>query len=291
MDAQIAAWLSEILGPSILWVRSLSFGITSELDLLQANGEFTVLRRYVDPDLIERHPSLIADEVSVLESARTVLGDLAPRPIAFDSAGTLTGQPVLLMTHLRGAPVVHDLDPVQLVDPLARLHATQGAGLPQSHHWFNRDRIRVPDWTSSPHEWSRLAELVSTPEPHSPVAFLHRDYHPGNLLWDGGRMTGIVDWAFGCRGPIAVDVAHARCNLMMIDGSEAAERFLLEYKKLDPSYEHHAWWDAAELLTWDDEFSGVIALNAFGAALDLDTLRSRADSFAETICRNADDMA
>ncbi len=43
-------------------------------------------------------------------------------------------------------------------------------------------------------------------------------------------MAGIVDCASACHGPTAVDMAHTRCNLM-IDGSEAAERFLLEYQK------------------------------------------------------------
>ena len=57
-----------------------------------------------------------------------------------------------------------------------------------------------------------------------------------------------------CHGPAAVDVAHTRCNLMMVDGSEAAERFLVAYEMKDRSYQHHPWWDAAELLTWDDNF-------------------------------------
>ena len=105
--------------------------------------------------------------------------------------------------------------------------------------------------------------------------FLHRDFHPGNLLWEGGQIRGIVDWAFACQGPVAVDVAHTRCNLMMVDGLEAAERFLVEYKVANHSYEHHSWWDAAELLTWDDEFSGVMAFNAFGAGLDLQLLSSQ----------------
>lgn len=42
-------------------------------------------------------------------------------------------------------------------------------------------------------------------------------------------MAGIVDCASACHGPTAVDMAHTRCNLM-IDGSEAAEGFLLEYQ-------------------------------------------------------------
>jgi aminoglycoside phosphotransferase (APT) family kinase protein len=289
MEARITSWLSEILGPSsFTHVRSLSFGISSELELLRANGGLFVLRRYTDADAIARHPRRITNEVSALEAAHSALGDLVPMPIAFDDTGSIAGQPSLLMTYLRGAPLIHGLNPALLVDPLTRLHAADlSAPLPEFHHWF-RERLRIPSWSSSPHAWKRLIELVSTPEPYSPVVFLHRDYHPGNLLWDGGRLAGIVDWAVACRGPTAVDVAHSRCNLMMIDGSDAAERFLLEYKKANPSYAHDPWWDAAELLTWDDEFSGVMAFNAFGAGLNLELLRSRADGFAETVCAHAE---
>ena len=63
-----------------------------------------------------------------------------------------------------------------------------------------------------------------------------------------------------------MDLAHTRCNLALVDGVEAAERFLLEYVRANPSYRHDPWWDAAELLTWVDDFSGVLAFNAFGAA-------------------------
>jgi aminoglycoside phosphotransferase (APT) family kinase protein len=287
MDAQIVGWLSEVLGPSFSRVRSLSFGITSELELLQVNGEMFVLRRYTDTELVERHPSLVADEVGSLAAARGVLGDLVPEAIAWDEGGVLAGQPALLMTYLPGAPLIHNLDPVLLVEPLTRLHAASvNVRLPKFRHWFDRQRVRVPVWSSSPETWKLLTELVATPEPHAPPAFLHRDFHPGNLLWAGGRMTGIVDWAFACQGPVAVDVAHTRCNLTMVDGLEAADRFLLEYTVANPSYEHNPWWDAAELLPWDDAFSGVMAFNAFGAGLDLQLLRSRADVFAEAVCRS-----
>jgi aminoglycoside phosphotransferase (APT) family kinase protein len=269
-------------------VGSLTFGISSELDLLEADGERFVLRRYLDADEVTRHPHRVDDEVRALEGACAVLGDRVPRPIAFDGKGGHAGHPALLMTHLRGTPVVHGLHPELLVEPLARLHhAEVEVRLPPYRHWFDLERSRVPRRPSSSHAWRRLTEIVSAPEPASPLVFLHRDYHPGNLLWDGGQMTGIVDWVVACRGPAAVDVAHTRCNLALTDGIEAADRFLAEYRRADPSYAHHPWWDAAELLSWEDDFSGVIAFNAFGAALDEDLVRDRADAFAEAVCASA----
>jgi hypothetical protein len=289
VDARIARWLSEVLDPSFARVRSLSFGISSELDLLESKDGLFVLKRYVLPDEIERHPNRVTDELTALEAASAVLGDLVPQPIAFDVTGALAGQPVILMTHLNGTPIIHGLDPVLLVEPLIRPHrAAVDVRLPRFHHWFDRKRTRVPDWSASRDAWTRLEELVSATEPFSSEVFLHRDYHPGNLLWTEGRISGVVDWAVACRGPAAADVAHTRCNLMLTPGSEAAHRFLTEYKKADPSYQHDPWWDAAELFTWDDEVSGVVAFNAFGAGLDLDLLRTRADRFAESISGHAE---
>jgi aminoglycoside phosphotransferase (APT) family kinase protein len=288
METQLAEWLSATLGRSVHRVRSLSFGITSELDLIEAEGELFVLRRYKDADEVARHPDRVVEELHALEAASAVFGDFVPRPIAFDRTGIVAGDPALLMTYVGGRPVIHDLDAALLVEPLARLHhAEADVRLPQYRHWFDLDRVRTPAWTSSPAAWRTLTDLVATPEPVVPVVFLHRDYHPGNLLWDGGRMSGIVDWVAACRGPAAADVAHTRCNLMLIDGSDAANRFLTEYKKTDPSYDHHPWWDAAELLTWDDDFAGVMAFNAFGAGLEVDLLRTRADAFAEMVAASA----
>jgi len=286
VDALVARWLTEVLGPGFVPVRSLSFGITSELELVEADGAPFVLRRYTDRERAAQHPGLVDDEVRALEAARDVLGDLVPRPVAWDPSGAETGVPALLMTYLPGTAQIHGLDPVALVEPLTRLHtAPLSSRLPSYRSWLWHADARVPEWSVRPEAWARLVERTTAPEPPGTVRFLHRDFHPGNLLWQNGRLSGIVDWASACRGPRGVDLAHTRCNLALVDGVEAAERFLLEYVRANPSYRHDPWWDAAELLTWVDDFAGVLAFNAFGAALDVVLLRSRADDYADTVSR------
>ena len=55
-----------------------------------------------------------------------------------------------------------------------------------------------------------------TARPHGPGVFIHRDFHPGNLLWSGSR----ADWrrrlGERCVGPAEVDAAHLRVNLAIL---------------------------------------------------------------------------
>ncbi|NIS29090.1 MAG: aminoglycoside phosphotransferase family protein, partial [Actinobacteria bacterium] len=82
---------------------------------------------------------------------------------------------------------------------------------------------QVPDGGSA--LWDRALEVVSRARPAGPVVLLHRDHHPMNLLFGGGRLTGVVDWVNACVGPAAVDVAHCRLNLAGMYGPEVADRF------------------------------------------------------------------
>jgi aminoglycoside phosphotransferase (APT) family kinase protein len=279
-------WVSRILDASeVREIRSLTFGITSDLRLLEADGRPLVLRRYLDDALLQQLPELVSNEANALKEARQILGDLVPEPVALDPTGAAAGYPALLMTYLPGVVLIHDLDADRLAVPLAALHLSAvPAGLPGFDFWFEPGRIAVPGWTSAPRAWTALLEHVRGPEPECPVVFLHRDFHPGNLLWHDGELVGLVDWASSCQGPRAVDVAHTRANLALVDGVGAADRFLKAYTALMPSHRHDAWWDGAELFTWcGGDFSGVLAFNAFGADLNVELLRSRADDYAEAI--------
>jgi hydroxylysine kinase len=44
-----------------------------------------------------------------------------------------------------------------------------------------------------------------------PVQVIHTDFHGENLLTDGGRVTGILDFGDALAGPVAMDVGQAAC--------------------------------------------------------------------------------
>jgi aminoglycoside phosphotransferase (APT) family kinase protein len=78
-------------------------------------------------------------------------------------------------------------------------------------------------------------------------SFVHRDFHPGNVLWSRGAPTGVVDWANACRGPWECDVAHCRDNLIGLSGQDAADSFLEAYESVT-GRTYHAYWEIASVL-------------------------------------------
>jgi aminoglycoside phosphotransferase (APT) family kinase protein len=64
----------------------------------------------------------------------------------------------------------------------------------------------------------------------APVVFSHDDYNPGNVLFDNGRLTGVVDWGEITREPRQAAVALYRHMLSIHPGGFAPERFLAHYE-------------------------------------------------------------
>lgn len=99
--------------------------------------------------------------------------------------------------------------------------------------------------------WEKALALLTGPRPEEPDCFIHRDYHPGNVLWSRGRLTGAVDWINASCGPAPIDVGHCRLNLATLHGVETADRFLAVYQSLTgQKVEHHPYWDIITAIEW-----------------------------------------
>jgi aminoglycoside phosphotransferase (APT) family kinase protein len=280
-DERAHRWAAEALNASsVREVGSLTFGVTSDVRLLDADGEPVVLRRYTSGP-VEEGSRLIEAELVALTEAAAVFGELVPKPLVSDASGLRAGRPALLMSYLPGSALIHELDLRRSADALTNLHrSTVPTTLPPAHEWLDYEQLTAPAWTESRAAWQALAELLRGPAPTATAVFLHADYHPGNLLWQDGKLTGIVDWPFASRGPAAIDVAHMRTNLALIEGPDQADAFLRAYSELNPTYVHDPWWDARDLCSFGDDFGGVLAFNAFGARFTSLQLQKRADAYA-----------
>jgi aminoglycoside phosphotransferase (APT) family kinase protein len=234
-------WAQEAAGARIVAALPLESQWLANHLLVLGDGRELVLRRWARPGWELDDPDLTAArEVLVLER----LADTpvpAPELVASDPDGAACDVPALLLTRLPGA-VYQGRPPVgPLVTTLAEIHAVDPGGIPPYRRYHEPDRLRMPPWASDRTVWEDAIALAHEPPPALPERFIHRDFHPGNTLWDGAELTGVVDWTTGSRGPGAVDLGHLRWNLVVDYGQRVADALL-------PHDEHHPYYDIVTAL-------------------------------------------
>ena len=126
--------------------------------------------------------------------------------------------------------------------------------------------------------WDRAVRQTETRRPSVDPVVIHRDFHPGNILWVDGRLTGIVDWVSACVGPAAFDAGHLRVNLAVLHGPDEPDRVIAG----DPSWDIEA---AFGFLDW----SSTMATDAWDGPwphIRVEVARARFEAFvAEALAR------
>jgi Phosphotransferase enzyme family len=245
----VRAWVTRETRATIVRAKRLpGASSTSVHGLNLSDGTRLVLRRYVWPGFIEEEPVAPQREVDALRFAFS--GGLpVPEVVAADVTGTEVGDhvPVLLMTFLPGRAIaVPDLD--KLAEVAATIHDLEPGDLGHDYFpWYESTMSRPPVASTWPQLWETALELWVDAMPAYRPTFIHRDFHPGNVLWLRGRASGIVDWPAACRGPSGCDVAHCRADLIRLSDRDAADRFLASYEALTRrTYDHY--WEMASIL-------------------------------------------
>lgn len=256
VPSHVREWVQAATGAAVVKVARLDGASSVALHRLDlTDGTQVALRRYVWPKYLQSEPEAPGREVDAIRFARAQ-GLPAPELIACDTSGQDVGDgiPVLLTSFLPGRPnAVPDLN--ELAKAAAMVHSIDAKDLGHEYFpWYEEEMTTPPPLTTRPGLWERAIELWRSRLPSYHPTFIHRDFHPGNLLWSHGQLTGIVDWASACRGPIGCDIAHCRANLRDLAGPEIADRFVTTYSSitgdtLDPFWvmaghlEHdHAHW-------------------------------------------------
>lgn len=150
------------------------------------------------------------------QNALAALGFPAPRVVLADAVAAPLGAAFVLMERLAGRPLLetralgmgavladlqlrlHALDPAPLARALGP-SATFGGYLDTFEARVERGKL------------DELAPLVAwlrarRPPPAAPV-ICHGDFHPQNVLVEGGRVTGVLDWPNALIADPAFDVA------------------------------------------------------------------------------------
>jgi aminoglycoside phosphotransferase (APT) family kinase protein len=246
-------WIEETTGGRVISAAVLAGATSSELHSVEVESDdknlrSLVLRRFTDKKWVKKEPDVAMREAESLRRA-TAAGLPAPELVACDADGSQCGAPATLVTMVRGEVVLLPeswTDWLQgLAHALARIHRVDAEGFLWKYRRYNeRAVLTVPEWSNQPDAWRVAIERVQEPGPEYSECFVHRDYHPSNVLWLNGRVSGVVDWVNGCRGPAGIDVAWCRHNLANLHGLLAAEEFLSAYSAAAGStFEYHPYWD------------------------------------------------
>jgi Ser/Thr protein kinase RdoA (MazF antagonist) len=248
------AWAGRAWGREVRAAVPLAGGWTSTMLRLEAyDGQRAVVRLMTKEPWRSHALQMLAREAGV----QRLVGPTAvpaPTSLATDLAGEAAGAPAHLMSCLPGVVELTRCDDALLDDLatlLADVHAVDpGPDRPRDYQsWAPPAKRVVPAWASREALWRTAFDLLDQEPPRFTGTFLHRDFHLGNVLWEAGRVSGLVDWVETSWGPAALDVAHARTYLAMLHGGDAAARFAAAYEARRPgAVADRRYWDVLDVV-------------------------------------------
>ncbi|MEM7798642.1 MAG: aminoglycoside phosphotransferase family protein [Chloroflexota bacterium] len=296
LTTETTRWIESKIGTPIRSVSQLKGATSSTLyKIIGIDDRPIVLRLLTNADWLASEPDLARHEAAALDhvNLHSNASQTYPRCIAYDESGSDAGLAAVLMSFVDGdvvLPQTADAEWVaQLASTLTAIHQLPVDGFEWRYrHWFKLDQLKQFSfsWSSIPHIWQQGVSFLDRPDPTFTPRFLHRDYHPVNLLWQDKEVSGVVDWVNACVGPPLVDVGHCRVNLTSLYGLEMANLFLEKYLEMNPTVDYTPFWDLTCMLSFGvDEppsvYSGWLDFGFSGLTPKI--IASRMDSFIASL--------
>ncbi|RPF44628.1 aminoglycoside phosphotransferase (APT) family kinase protein [Streptomyces sp. Ag109_G2-6] len=269
--AATRAWVDKTLsgGERVESAALLRGGWTSTMRRLELTGGAEgprplVLRSFVRPFYLRHAEGLLTREADVL---RLLDGTDVPAAalVAVDATAQYCDHPSLLMSLLPGTVRLDGEEADRRAGLMARqllaVHRLEvpGRDRPRAYQaWTSAERVSPPERTRRPGLWRRAVDVIRRDPPRHRACFLHRDFHPGNVLFEGAgaqlRISGVVDWVETSWGPADLDVAHCSTSLALLHGVPAgmgfADRYLAAGGTLAEDPADHLYWRLLDALAF-----------------------------------------
>ncbi|WP_172370588.1 aminoglycoside phosphotransferase family protein [Sporosarcina jiandibaonis] len=282
-------WIEHELGVAVKSMKRLYGGASSLIYEVETEKDPIILRQFNNEEWLLEEPDLVLHESGNLQIASR--GDLStPLLIATDETGEKCGLPSILMTKVEGKVVLEPLDFHAWTDGLAKtlseIHRIEAREFPWKYApYMNHVHVEIPEWTRKQGVWAAGLERLHGEKPKYHETFIHRDFHPANVLWRGGEVSGIVDWPNACLGPAGIDVGHCRVNLALLHGVEIADLFLKAYCRHATEFVYDAYFDIVSIF---DAIDGPVTVYKGWTDLGVEGLtnrmmESRMDAFVESV--------
>ncbi len=213
-DAELSAWLADYSLGQLLEKQGIAAGIeNTNYFVTTSNGRFVLT-------LFEK---LTAAELPFYLNLMAHLarhGIPCPAPVANRHdrfLGALNGKPACIVSRLAGKSLTHP-DAIQCATVgamLAQMHiAGQGFGErmnnPRGAAWRAATAPQVRRFLAPDDAALLDAEVafhVQRPLDDLPQGVIHADLFRDNVLFDGARIGGLIDFYFACNGSLLYDVA------------------------------------------------------------------------------------
>ncbi len=294
------AWVQDVVGSAVVTATRLTGGVASRMLLLgTARGQEVVLRQLVDDPWRRHAVQLLTRERDVQEQLDGTAVPV-PRPLGLDADGARTGDPSLLMTRVPGAIDLCDAGPSRLhglaglLVHVHRVRPSAGRWPREYQSWAGEAKRTVPPWAGDDAAYEEAFARLREPAPAYEPTFLHRDFHPGNVLWQDGRVSGLVDWVETSTGPADLDVAHCMSHLAGLHGVDAALAFRRAYVDqgglLDRDADAARYWQLLDLVAFLPDPSGREGGAARVTAEQTWAAHGRGDLTVEVTRRRRDEL-
>ncbi len=254
------ATLLDAFAPQSHLLRSwpLLGGISAQvtaLEIVRPGGETqTLVLRQYGAYRLESHPQIAAQEFAILQTLHRQ-GLPVPEPYFVDDTGAVLGTPCLVMEFVAGEADFAPADLDQLLQhtaaQLAQIHRADARGLESLGGTGTGYRARGSELDDSLQEGRIRAVLepLGTIPRRNPPVLLHGDYWPGNVLWQAGRITAVIDWEDAAIDDPLDDLSNSRMEFNWAYGMAAMQQFTQAYLALNPlDTTHLPHWDLAAAL-------------------------------------------
>lgn len=211
---QLQAWLRQYPLGELLDLKGIASGITNTNYFVT-----TSTGRYV-LTLFEKNS---ADELPYFLDLMAHLADHGipcPHPIANMDGhflGELSGKPAALVSCLSGSSLETPSAPhcAEMGKVLAHMHRagqnfTQSMDNPRGPHWWNTTAATVMPFLDAEDRTlleEELAYQATFRHSELPRGVIHADMFRDNVLFDGDKLTGLIDFYYACNDALAYDLA------------------------------------------------------------------------------------
>lgn len=266
MTADVLALGARAVGRDLTLVRPLTGGAHASTLLVRDDaGTLLVVRRFPPGGAVTRERAILPLLTGLGVGVPRLVGHLA------DEAGE-----VLVTLALPGVPPGPPWSPEQRLPAVARTLAAIHRGP------VDRLAAREPRPITADTPVAIAARAVWPRLQAEPAVFSHGDYWTGNILFDAGEVTGVVDWNGARPAPAGFDLAWCRQDLVLLGETDSADLLVSEYVRAGgrAPEDLHAWdvFQAAHadpvVEEWTVNYAGIGRTE-----VDAEVLRHRLDGW------------